>query len=55
MRADRRSVWLQEGLPEREGLRSEWPCSSAVFEREGAAGAARFAQGKRRHGDFADI
>ena len=55
LRADRRSVFLQEGLSEREGLRSEWACSAPVFEREGAAGAARFAQGKGRHGDFADI
>src|SRR5262245_28968813 len=55
MRADRRSVWLQEGLSEREGLRSEWACSAPVVELEGAAGAARFAQGKGRHGDFADI
>src|SRR5437764_4716263 len=55
VRADRRSVLLQEGLSEREGLRSEWACSVPTFEREGAAGAARFAQGKGRHGDFADI
>src|SRR5437870_2404565 len=55
MRADRRSVLLHEGLSEREGLRSEWASSSPAFEREGAAGAARFAQGKGRHGDFADI
>ena len=52
---DRRSVFLQEGLSEREGLRSEWACSAPVFECEGAAGAARFAQGKGRHGDFGDI
>src|SRR5216117_3774195 len=37
MRADRRSVLLQEGLSEREGLRSEWASSSPAFEREGAA------------------
>jgi enoyl-CoA hydratase len=55
MRADRRSVWLQEGLSEMEGLRSEWACSSAMVAREGAAGAARFAAGKGRHGDFAEI
>jgi enoyl-CoA hydratase len=55
MRADRRSVWLQEGLSELDGLRSEWACSSAVVEQEGAAGAARFASGKGRHGGFADI
>src|ERR1043166_3461196 len=55
MRADRRSVWLQEGLSEMDGLRSEWACSSAMVEREGAAGAARFAAGKGRHGDFGGI
>jgi len=55
MRADRRSVWLQEGLSEMEGLRAEWACSSGMVEREGAAGAARFAAGKGRHGDFGEI
>jgi enoyl-CoA hydratase len=55
MRADRRSVRLQEGLSEMDGLRSEWACSAAMVEREGAAGAARFASGKGRHGEFADI
>ena len=55
MRADRRSVWLQEGLSEMDGLRSEWACSAAMVEREGAAGAARFAAGKGRHGDFGEI
>ena len=55
MRADRRSVWLQEGLSELDGLRAEWACSAAMVEREGAAGAARFAAGKGRHGDFGEI
>jgi enoyl-CoA hydratase len=55
MRADRRSVRLQEGLSEMDGLRSEWACSAAMVEREGAAGAARFAAGKGRHGDFGQI
>jgi enoyl-CoA hydratase len=55
MRADRRSVWLQEGLSEMDGLRAEWACSSALVEREGAAGAARFASGRGRHGDFGGI
>jgi enoyl-CoA hydratase len=55
MRADRKSVLLQEGLSEMDGLRSEWACSSAMVEREGAAGAARFASGKGRHGDFGEI
>lgn len=55
LRADRRSVFLQEGFSEPDALRSEWECSSRVFEREGAAGAARFAGGQGRHGDFRDI
>jgi enoyl-CoA hydratase len=55
LRADRRSVWLQEGLSERDGLRAEWHNSAPVFEREGAAGAGRFASGKGRHGDREDI
>jgi len=55
MRADRRSVFLQEGLSEMDGLKSEWSCSSALVEREGAAGAARFSAGKGRHGDFGSI
>src|SRR6267142_2257583 len=55
MRADRRSVWLQEGLSEMDGLRSEWACSVAMVERGGAAGAARFASGKGRGGEFGDI
>ena len=55
MRADRRSVYLQEGLPLREAMRREWANSLPAFFAEGAAGAARFASGKGRHGDFGDI
>ncbi|TMJ02143.1 MAG: crotonase/enoyl-CoA hydratase family protein [Alphaproteobacteria bacterium] len=55
VRADRRSVLLQEGLSEMDGLKSEWACSAGMVEREGAAGAARFSSGKGRHGNFGDI
>lgn len=55
MRSDRRSLLLQEDLSEWEGLESEWETSRSVFEREGATGAARFAAGKGRGGDFKDI
>jgi len=55
VRADRRSVYLQEGLPLREALRSEWNNSLPAFYAEGAAGAARFASGRGRGGDFSDI
>jgi enoyl-CoA hydratase len=55
LRADRRSLHLQEGLSEREALRAEWENSSLVVAQEGAAGAARFASGKGRHGNQQDI
>jgi enoyl-CoA hydratase len=55
MRADRRSVYLQEGLSLREAMRSEWNNSLPAFYAEGAAGAARFASGKGRGGNFSDI
>jgi enoyl-CoA hydratase len=55
MRADRRSVYMQEGLTLREAMRKEWHNGFPTFVSEGAAGAARFASGKGRHGDFGDI
>jgi enoyl-CoA hydratase len=55
MRADRRSVYSQEGLTLREAMRKEWYNGFPTFVAEGAAGAARFASGKGRHGDFGDI
>ncbi len=55
MRADRRSVYMQEGLTLREAMRKEWHNGFPTFVAEGAAGAARFASGKGRHGDFGDI
>jgi enoyl-CoA hydratase len=55
MRADRRSVYLQQGLSLREAMRKEWYNGIPAFHAEGAAGAARFASGKGRHGNFDDI
>ncbi len=55
MRADRRSVYLQHGLPVADALRSEWENSIGTLESEGVAGAARFSSGRGRHGDFGDI
>jgi len=55
MRADRRSVYAQEGLTLREAMRKEWYNGLPAFYSEGAAGAARFASGKGRHGNFSDI
>jgi enoyl-CoA hydratase len=55
LRADRRSVCLQHGLPVLAALESEWNNCSGVFKAEGAAGAARFAGGAGRHGDFTSL
>jgi len=55
MRADRRSVYLQEGLPLEAALRGEWNNSIPALAAEGRAGAARFASGKGRGGNFGDI
>jgi enoyl-CoA hydratase len=54
MRADRASLLDQWSLPEHAALVREWR-SAEAFRREGQAGAARFAAGKGRGGDFADI
>jgi enoyl-CoA hydratase len=55
LRADRRSVYAQQGLTVREAMRKEWYNGIPTFKAEGAAGAARFASGKGRHGDFTEI
>ena len=55
MRADRRSVFRQEGLSLREAMRFEWENGVPAYYAEGAAGAARFAAGKGRGGDFSKI
>jgi enoyl-CoA hydratase len=52
VRADRRSVYLQQGLTTRAALEQEWVNSIGVVELEGVAGAGRFAKGAGRHGDF---
>lgn len=52
--ADRRSIIESYGRPTREALRVEWANGmEATFE--GTRGAARFAGGKGRHGDFRNI
>jgi enoyl-CoA hydratase len=55
LRADRRSVYLQHGLSVLAALESEWNNCSGTFKAEGAAGAARFAKGVGRHGDFSNF
>lgn len=54
MRADRRSVRTQHGLSEGDALRQEWRNSKAEVS-IGVEGAARFAGGKGRGGDFKDV
>jgi enoyl-CoA hydratase len=55
LRADRRSVYEQEGRPFAEAMRREWFNGVPAFHAEGAAGAARFASGKGRGGSFEDL
>lgn len=54
-RADRRSVYLQHGLPVRDAMMREWENGLDALEAEGVFGAERFSTGKGRHGDFSDI
>lgn len=54
LRADRRSARAQRGLPSRDALRQEWRGSKGEVA-GGIEGAARFAGGKGRGGDFSDL
>ena len=55
MRADRASAREQWNLSPREALAAEWRRGRDQVRAEGVAGAARFAAGKGRSGDFKDI
>jgi enoyl-CoA hydratase len=52
VRADRRAVYLQHGLPEHVALEQEWTNCAGVFAAEGGKGVAKFTSGTGRHGDF---
>ena len=52
MLADRQSAYAQWDLPLAEALRREGARGVAIVEKEGVAGAARFAEGAGRHGAF---
>lgn len=54
MRADRRSAIGQWSLDLPHALANEWG-SAETFRAEGSDGAARFASGKGRSGDFSEI
>ena len=53
LRSDRRSVYESFGVPEAAALEREFALGLASLRAEGADGAARFAAGEGRHGDFA--
>jgi enoyl-CoA hydratase len=55
VRADRASAYRQHGLSVRDAMRQEYEGGLAALRREGVAGAARFAQGAGRHGDYGNI
>lgn len=52
MLADRRSAFEQWDLPLAEALRREGARGVPIVAAEGEAGAARFANGAGRHGEF---
>ena len=53
--ADRRSIIETRGMPVREALAFEWQHGVEAARVEGIGGAARFAGGAGRHGDFKEI
>lgn len=55
VRADRRSVFAQYGLPVRQAMEQEWTGGLRALESEGVTGAGRFTAGRGRHGDFEEI
>ncbi len=55
LRADRRSAYMQQGLPLREAMQGEWRNGAPVLAAEAVEGAKRFSSGKGRHGDFGNI
>lgn len=55
MRLDRASSYAQWGLPLEEALRREGVAADAEIMRAAREGAARFAAGRGRGGDFGDI
>ncbi len=55
MRLDRASVYQQWDRAFDDAIRAEFTAGVAVVKSEGQAGAARFAGGKGRGGDFSDI
>ncbi len=54
VRADRHSVRFQHGLSMQQALRQEWRGSKTEVTK-GVEGAARFASGKGRGGDFSNV
>jgi enoyl-CoA hydratase len=55
LRADRESAYRQHGLSLAEALSAEYAGGLPVIRREAVEGAARFASGLGRHGDFGEI
>jgi enoyl-CoA hydratase len=55
LRSDRRSSYEQWGLELREALANEGRLGQPTLDAEARRGAARFASGKGRGGDFSDI
>ena len=54
MNSDRRSAYLQQGLPIGEAIAEEMACAKEARATEAQSGAARFQAGAGRHGRFDD-
>ncbi|TNE34177.1 MAG: crotonase/enoyl-CoA hydratase family protein [Alphaproteobacteria bacterium] len=52
MLSDRQSVYAQEGLTEAEAVKIEMALAEDAKQKEAKAGAARFAAGAGRHGEY---
>ena len=52
MLSDRHALYFQEGCPEEEAIAEEWKSAQEAQFKEAKIGAARFAEGKGRHGKF---
>ena len=54
MNSDRRSAYLQQGLPIGDAIAEEMACADEARRNEAQSGAARFSAGAGRHGRFDD-
>jgi len=52
MLSDRHAIYFQEGCSEETAIAEEWRSAQEAQFKEAKIGAARFAEGEGRHGNF---